>query len=131
MVAMVAPENDNRLFAQLQSIELVEHAPDLRVHEAGRGPVSTNHLAGLSGRSVASNKEIRIAMRNRDLRESGRRLRMGIEVDRQRNLVNVVEVEELFRRRRWAVRLVEANGEKEWLVFVSTQVLDRACRDFV
>ena len=56
---------------------------------------------------------------------------MGIEILGQRNFIDIVEVKKLLGRRRRTVWFVEADGEKERFVFVSTQIIDRSRRDLV
>src|SRR6266568_1515886 len=70
-------------------------------------------------------------MRNRDVRKAWRRLRMRVEIRRQRNLVRIVKIEELFGRGRRAVRLIETNREKERLVLISIEKIDRSRGDLV
>ena len=70
-------------------------------------------------------------MRNRNVRKSCRGNRVRVEINRQRDLIHIVKIEKLLRRSRRTVRLVEANGEKERLVFVSVEEIDRAVRDFI
>ena len=70
-------------------------------------------------------------MWDRNIRKSRRRDRVRAEINRQRNLVDVVEIEELFGRRRRAVRLVESDGEKERLVFVFAEKINGAIGNHV
>src|SRR5260370_31129913 len=70
-------------------------------------------------------------MRNRDVRKAWRRLRVRVEIRWQRNLVGIVTIEELFGRGRRAVRLIETNREKERLVLIAIQKIDRPRGDLV
>src|SRR6266542_1053765 len=70
-------------------------------------------------------------MRNRDVGKAWRRLRMRVEIRWERNLVHIVKIEELFGSGRRAVGLIETNREKERLILVSIQKIDRARRDLV
>ena len=56
---------------------------------------------------------------------------MRVEIRWQRNLVRIVKIEELFGRGRRAVRLIETNREKERLVLISIEKIDRARGDLV
>ena len=47
MVAMIAPENDNRVLAQTLLVQFGEHAADVPIGPGHRRPVGADHLAGL------------------------------------------------------------------------------------
>ncbi len=56
---------------------------------------------------------------------------MRVEIRRQRNFVRIVKIEELFGGGGRAVRLIETNREKERLVLISIEKIDRARGDLV
>src|SRR6266480_4748392 len=70
-------------------------------------------------------------MRDRDVRKSLWRLRTGVEVRRQRDLILIIEIEEFFGRCRRTVRLIETNCQKERFVLVTREVFDRAVGNLV
>src|SRR2546425_9147545 len=70
-------------------------------------------------------------MRNRDVRKAWRRLWMRVEIWRERDLVRIVKIEKLVGRGRRAVRFIETNREKERLVFIAIEKIDRARGDLV
>src|SRR5260370_34015639 len=70
-------------------------------------------------------------MWNRDVRKARQRLRVRVEIGRERNLVDIVKIEKRFWRGRRAMRLIETHGEKERLVLISIEKIDRARRDLV
>ena len=70
-------------------------------------------------------------MRNRHIGKACRRSRLRVEIHGQRNCFYIIEIEKLLGRGRRTVRLIEAQREKERLVFVSIKKVDRARRDLV
>ena len=123
MIAVVAPEDDDRLFAQLQAVERIKHAPDLGIGEGDARPVGAAAEAALLVREFVA--AFVIDRRFRDVIAVA-----GLDLG-ERNLVRRrIEIEILLRRDIRRVRLVESDGEEERLVLVLLHEFDRFVGDF-
>ena len=47
LVTMVAGKQDDGVVVQIQLLELCQHTPDLRIHEAGRGKIGLHGITRL------------------------------------------------------------------------------------
>ena len=118
-VAVVAPEDDDRVVGEPQPIERLEHPADLGVHEGDRGVIgldrpprcafaSTPQLGGVVNQAASARL----------------RGRFGNAAAESGSSIERIQVEILLRRDVRAVRPVEAGGEEERPVLVLLEELD-------
>ncbi len=61
MPAMIAPEDDDRVVAQVEAVELVEYLADLGIHITRRRVVAVNELALLVRAQWALSRNIGVS----------------------------------------------------------------------
>ena len=115
--AVVAPENDDRVLAEIEPVEFVEQLAHLRVHVADRRVVAVLELTSEVVRNRAFGNTVIIAQftTGKD-RIIGRVFRAEF-IGRELNLGWIVEVPVFFGRNKREVRFHETHGEEEGLGF--------------
>ena len=124
VIAVIAEEDDDGLVAELEAIDGFHDAAELPIDEGDGGVVGFDHLAGGFGRGVAADEQIAAAERHRAFGKSGRHGRPRLRNRAAAASCRVVQVEQLGRRGRRAVRLGKTDGQEERLVLQLFEQLD-------
>ena len=130
LIAVVAPEHDDRVAGKIETIEFVEDFSDLRVEITDRGKISVAEMpdggggqrAVLGRAGVAAGLGRAVAGHRRRAFGPFRRIRPG---DR----LGLIEIPVFLRRVVRHVGFPETHGEEEWFVLESPQRLDRGGGD--
>src|SRR5882672_6138167 len=126
LVAVVGNEYDDGVLAQPKMVKFSQHASDVPVGPGNGSDVSTDDLPGFFRACGASDEKIGIALADGRAGKSRRHHRPWSKVRRQLNLAGIEQIKKLLRRGRRTVRLDETAADKKWLVFIFTQIFNRA-----
>ncbi len=77
VIAVIAPEDDDRFVAQAKPFERVQYVPDVVIGESRRGVISLHHFARFRFRSIAPDEQIRVARRHEKFRKARRNRMMS------------------------------------------------------